>query len=46
MSKKEERARIIEVIDSPDFEKACEAEGFTICSNAEEGKPTKKKANI
>jgi len=45
MSKKEERSKIAQIIDSPDFVKACEGEGFTICNNAEESKG-KKKANL
>jgi len=45
MSKKEERAKIVEVIDTIDFEKSCKDAGFTICNSAEESKG-KKKANV
>jgi hypothetical protein len=45
MSKKDERARIVEAVKSEDFEKECEKDGFTVCYVAEESK-SKKKANI
>ena len=45
MSKKEERAKIVEAIQSDNFEEKCEELGFTICQSAEEG-TGKKKANL
>ncbi len=50
MSKKNERARISEAINEAikedvDFEEACEADGFTVCCDSEDGKK-KKKANV
>lgn len=45
MTKEDERKRIAEAVKAPDFEKACEDLGFSVCNTAEEGKG-KKKANI
>lgn len=45
MSKKEERAKIVEAIQSDNFIETCKDMGFTVCVNAEEVKG-KKKANI
>ena len=49
MSKKNERARIAESVKQgithDEFEELCEADGFTVCCDAEEGK-SKKKANV
>lgn len=45
MTKTDERKRIAEAVKAPNFEKACEEQGFTVCYSAEEAK-TKKKANI
>lgn len=45
MSKKEERAKIVEAMQSDNFIEACKDMGFTVCANAEEGKG-KKKANL
>lgn len=45
MPKNEERAKIVRAMESDNFEKCCEEQGFTVCNNAEENK-SKKKGNI
>lgn len=45
MSKKEERAKLVEAMQTDNFIETCEQMGFTVCSNAEESK-SKKKANL
>jgi len=45
MSKKDERAKIVEAMKSDNFEEECKNQGFTICNSAEEVKG-KKKANL
>jgi len=45
-TKTEEVKKILKALESDDFEKACENEGFTVCRDSEESVKSKKKANL